>query len=340
MTATVALGQVDPLSSGSIWPARGEYAGSKKCAMCHPREARQSEASLMARAMTAAINSDMLAGRVPLRFEEDGYRYEIAKKGDAVTYQVSNGTESAEADLTFAVGIGLSQTFVFRLDGRYFESRVSYFHQIDGLSLTIGASRHPDGIWDALARPLVATEVRDCFGCHSTGARRGSTLQLETYEFGVRCEACHGPGGEHVRAVERGQSGAPIGRFRALTAAQSVALCGACHRTWDMVMMLDLRGVNTVRFQPYRLSQSKCYSEADPRISCVACHNPHSALDKGDKAYDSRCAACHHAGGRKLCQVANEGCTGCHMPRYRLPGAHREFADHWIRIPKANLYPE
>ena len=309
--------------------------------MCHPREARQSETSLMARAMTAASNSDILARSVPLRFEEEDYQYEISKNDDAFRFQVSHGAESAETGLAFAVGTGLSQTFVFRLDGRYFESRLSYYQQIGALSLTIGAARAPGRIRDALGRPLVETEIRDCFGCHSTGARRGNTLQLETYEFGVRCEACHGPGGAHVRAVQGGRAvSAFIRRFRGMTAAQSVALCGACHRTWDMVMMLDLRGVSTVRFQPYRLSQSKCYSAADPRISCIACHNPHSALEKRDKAYDSRCEACHRAGGRKLCSVGKEGCTGCHMPRYSLPVAHREFADHWIRVARSNVYPE
>ena len=50
---------------------------------------------------------------------------------------------------------------------------------------------------------------------------------------------------------------------------------------------------------------------------------------------------------RLLCRAAmtegvqSERCHGGHMPRLDLPGAHKKFTDHMIRIVKANeQYPD
>jgi hypothetical protein len=57
--------------------------------------------------------------------------------------------------------------------------------------------------------------------------------------------------------------------------------------------------------------------------------------------YDSKCAACHLAKSTgKICRVAKQNCTTCHMPKLELPGSHARFTDHQIRIARANApYP-
>jgi hypothetical protein len=116
--------------------------------------------------------------------------------------------------------------------------------------------------------------------------------------------------------------------------------CGSCHRSWIQVQMMGIRGVENVRFQPYRIFNSKCYDHQDKRISCTACHNPHEELVTDASYYDSRCIACHQlvkrptAPGRKalICPKARQNCASCHMPKTELPGAHYKFTDHQIRI--------
>jgi hypothetical protein len=94
--------------------------------------------------------------------------------------------------------------------------------------------------------------------------------------------------------------------------------------------------VLNVRFQPYRLTNSKCFDTSDARLACAACHDPHGPLETNLAHYDSRCAACHStAGHRKTCRVAKAGCVTCHMPKIELPGAHARFTDHQIRIARA-----
>jgi CxxC motif-containing protein (DUF1111 family) len=95
-----------------------------------------------------------------------------------------------------------------------------------------------------------------------------------------------------------------------------------------------------VRFQPYRLTNSKCYEGTDPRISCVACHDPHQDVVREDSTYDPKCLACHAAASHaassavsaKSCPVAKENCVSCHMPKVTLPNGHMTFTDHEIRV--------
>jgi hypothetical protein len=92
-------------------------------------------------------------------------------------------------------------------------------------------------------------------------------------------------------------------------------------------------GLSNVRFQPYRIFNSKCYSD-DRRISCIACHNPHEPMKRELTFYDAKCAACHSTKEpqAKLCKVGKSDCVSCHMPKVELAGAHYKFADHRIRI--------
>ncbi len=82
-----------------------------------------------------------------------------------------------------------------------------------------------------------------CIRCHSTGGNPGldeATGQLNTRvgEFGIACEACHGPGEKHValrRALAERPSelaaglADPIVNPKKLTAERSSQVCGQCH---------------------------------------------------------------------------------------------------------------
>jgi hypothetical protein len=94
-----------------------------------------------------------------------------------------------------------------------------------------------------------------------------------------------------------------------------------------------------VRFQPYRLANSKCYDTTDPRLRCTVCHDPHSEPERPASFYDGKCQACHARtnakAGAKLCPVGKENCAGCHMPKVEIKETHNRFTDHWIRIARA-----
>jgi len=136
-----------------------------------------------------------------------------------------------------------------------------------------------------------------------------------------------------------------IRSLKGMDAQDTNEFCGACHRTWEAVMMMGLKGINNARFPPYRLANSPCFSLTDRRISCTACHDPHQALATDDKAYDSKCTACHNGTNqalkKKTCPVAKQACTSCHMQRVEPAESHHAFPDHWIRVVRSKSdYPD
>jgi hypothetical protein len=96
--------------------------------------------------------------------------------------------------------------------------------------------------------------------------------------------------------------------------------------------------INNLRFQPYRLWSSRCFDPDDTRISCLACHDPHTEPSTQPADYDANCQACHGGGKAeaKACPVSKNNCIACHMPKIELPGAHFKFTDHRIRVVKPN----
>jgi hypothetical protein len=188
-------------------------------------------------------------------------------------------------------------------------------------------------------------ETRACFACHTTAAVTSNRLNLNDAVPGVTCEACHGPGVAHVAAMKAGKREEGknlIMNPSRLDPVESVDFCGSCHRTWqDVVTDIGLGSLN-LRFAPYRLENSKCWSKPDARLTCVACHDPHQPLEHDASAYDSRCLQCHvNQVGAKIsddypgaaCPVSRNNCTTCHMPKVESAIQHSTFTDHWISKP-------
>ena len=101
---------------------------------------------------------------------------------------------------------------------------------------------------------------------------------------------CHSEAEAHVLGVSTGHFVSPVEHLSALSSEGISDLCGRCHRTWSIIIMNGLHGLDNVRFQPYRLARSKCYNATDRRISCVACHDPHHQVKTSPEAYDGKCS--------------------------------------------------
>lgn len=336
-----------PPAGQAFWDASGRFVGSKQCAACHPAQAKGYSHNSMSRALEPVSDSVFLKGDAHLAWTDGAYSYSISREADKLIYRVTDGRETFKAPLEYAFGQGKAgQTYVYSLNGVFQESRVSYYAEVKGLDITVGArNMKPSNVTEAAGRAMLGHEARDCFGCHTTGARVGATLQLEHFEDGVQCESCHGPGGEHVASIRNGKPArGTIRSLRGMDAQESSEFCGVCHRTWDAVMLMGIHNENNVRFTPYRLANSQCFSVTDARIACTACHNPHGPLVEVDKAYDAKCEACHNKANvalkKRTCPVAKQNCTSCHMPKVEPPEAHHGFADHDIRIVRSKTdYP-
>jgi len=195
-----------------------------------------------------------------------------------------------------------------------------------------------------LGRELQPSEVRDCFGCHSSNSVSNGLLSLSSLQPGITCEHCHAGSSGHLLDALQGIFDSVPRDLKRLSSEEILDFCGQCHRTWETVVKKGTRGPANVRFQPYRLANSKCFNGADPRINCIACHDPHQNLVREASSYDANCTACHSVKGSerttdagssaKLCPVATKKCTNCHMPKVQvnMPGGLITFTDHTIRL--------
>jgi len=315
------------------------------CAPCHV-QARFQPATSMAHALETVEECKVLIDHPVLTVKQDGYSYRIERKGNQSVYAVSNGVETISMPIRWAMGSSsaIGQTYVLEKDGEFYESRVSYFSEINGLGPTMGSQGiAPHDITEAAGRLMGRDDKLRCFGCHATNATQGRQLTVDKMTPGVQCERCHGSAETHLIGMMLGDFElAAIKDLSKLSTEQISNFCGQCHRTWEEIAVLGRLDISNIRFQPYRLTRSKCYDTDDPRISCLACHDPHHEVDNNAVDYDSKCQACHGGGkpGAKACPVSRDKCTTCHMPKLELPGAHHKFSDHRIRIVKADeKYP-
>lgn len=300
----------------------------------------------MAHALESVAECGILQSHPALSFRDRQFVYRIVRDSSQSIYSVSDGRETLTVPLQWAFGLGSAgQTYSYEKDGRMYQTRVSYYSAINGLDFTLGAQNAKAGtLAEAAGQLMDADEQKSCFGCHATGAVTARKLTLDTLQPGVQCERCHGASAAHLAAVRSGNAGAArMDRLGAMSTEQTSNFCGGCHRTWDQIASSDIHGVINVRFQPYRLTNSKCYDTDDRRIRCTACHDPHGEIDRVAAYYDSKCQACH-GGGKKTalrCKVARADCVSCHMPKIEIPGSHHQFTDHNIRIARANApYPD
>jgi len=93
------------------------------------------------------------------------------------------------------------------------------------------------------------------FSCHTTAAINGLELQLGRLIPGITCEACHGPGRDHIAAMEAKRLNDKQifnpGKMEADELGQD--FCGSCHHSAEQVLTnKQLQGLIRVRFQRIR----------------------------------------------------------------------------------------
>ncbi len=363
------LSTPDHVSGAGFWPTQTryddrEYVGSSACARCHKTIFDDQQQTPMAHAATRAGSSDILEAHPDLSFASGVAHYGIRTAGKQSIYSVSNGKGQQSAELVWAFGTNrVAQSYLFKSKaGEFLEARVTYFLSLSALDFTPGRAVNSSlGLDEVMDREVGRAEVYRCFACHTTMSGINRTFDEDKLVPGIQCEACHGPGTEHLAEMK----GHPVAKRAArpamqetettpyrilnpkrLTPQESLEFCGSCHGSYWDVSLSGSNGVANVRFEPYRLQQSKCWNKGDARLTCTACHDPHKQLETDAAAYDHVCLSCHvtKATGAKLMRAAIQdhpgaacprevkNCTSCHMPQVYVPGMHGSFPDHRIRI--------
>jgi hypothetical protein len=359
-TGAMQTATQERLDSEPWWPTMSNFplkafAGSRACERCHQDETSTNPSTPMQRAATPAADATFLRDKPPITLTSAPFTYTMASTPTGIEYTVSDGPHKLSRPLDWVIGAGvLGRTFLYQMDDHWYQSLATFYTNHATLDITTGLTRAPDPhLATALGQPLSPDDTRRCFSCHTVHSTTSNGFDPLHAEAGLGCEACHGPGAEHATLMTASTKSAPasaphIFNPAKLSPVDSNDFCGACHRTFAdaTLSMASAQASSTavVRFQPYRLEESRCWRETqDARLTCIACHNPHQPLNRNPASYDKHCLECHTATAiapahasvavtAKVCPKATSQCVTCHMPKVNVASMHGDFTDHFIRV--------
>ncbi len=339
-------------------PEPSPYVGSAKCVECHPAVYRAEQTSRHAR--TLFYSKDLTTLPLPDRPLPDPASAKVShafrRDEQGISIETRTTDNVYRTLVEYALGSGdRGLTFVGRdAEGESRVVRMSLYADRSIWDLTPPGEPHPADPRDYVGRPLGADAKLLCLHCHMTSMHalfdRASPMAVD---HGIGCERCHGPSGNHVRAIALDLNDLAIARPRFASAGQINRLCATCHDSDDPGISRD--EPRFVRFHTTTLVESRCYTESAGGLSCLTCHDPHRNAETSAAHYESRCLACHAAGDEKQnnpaasrwtgratppdgkrrlpCPVnASTGCINCHMPPVKNVAPHTEFTDHQIRV--------
>lgn len=377
-TIVVAAGMAATALSPRAWgptSRRGSgVVGSDTCARCHA-EAHETWSRTWHRTMTQpALGQAVIAPFAGETFRYAGYEASFTKDvGGRPRMQVvrlSDGAVVLDDHAVLAVGSHRYQQYM-RVDPERADRFVRLpfaWHRGERRWIPMTAAFvEPDaeeGSEDALARHATAWND-NCVFCHNTepvpGARDDGTFATKVGELGIACEACHGPGGDHVA-----RHTSPLRRLLAhldegdgsiadplrMTPEREADVCGRCHGNrigHDLARILaegdgflpgtDLGTVSRPILRESTLAgtepmpfAARFWPDGTPRLSAYeyqamrlsACHEP--------GATSLACGSCHSMhdapadGQVRADRVGEAACVRCHEPGQlsgsEHPGGH------------------
>ncbi len=333
--------------SHPLEPEPAPYIGAARCGDCH-REIHDAQQS------SRHAQTFWYAGDLPGRWLPDGevpdpknprVTHRIVREGGTLRFETREGKNVADAQVEFAFGSGDRGLTLLARDreGRARECRLSRYAERQAWDVTTGQPPEPAPGEGYLGRVLSPDLAFLCLDCHTTLPRAARERSgPEAADHGIGCERCHGPGGNHVRAVEAEFSDLAIARPRAVPGGRSLQLCQQCHRSpAGKTARTDPKAV---RFAATSLVWSACYTMTGGALDCITCHDPHHNADHTPAHYERKCISCHASSNRTggddvsarrtpVCPVnARDGCIGCHMPAVSGQIPHSTFTDHFIRV--------
>lgn len=344
--------------------ASPQYAGAQTCAGCHAQQAERWRASHHAQAMQVASEKTVLADFNDAHFNYAGVTSRFFKR-DGKFFAHTDGPDGKlqdhEVRYTFGV-YPLQQYLVSFPNGRLqplsiaWDSRPKseggqrWFHLYPGEAIKAGDPLHWTGRnqnWNSM-----------CAACHTTNLRKNYDLASDKFattwsELNVACEACHGPGSNHVKwagqpsaAAKAGDSakglitdlGAAKGGHWTFAEGQAVAhwsgdkppqdkaqFCFGCHaRRGQLVEPTEPGRPFLDNYAPTLLEPGIYH--ADGQILDEVFEYGSFIQSKMYRA-GVTCSNCHEPHSLQLRATGNGVCTQCHRPSvFDQPEHHRHPA--------------
>lgn len=367
-----------PIAAAPVKNAQADvaYIGSERCAACH----REEEASYHHTAHSQALAEIHLDAEPPDGefFDPTSQKhYRIYRQDGMLRHEESIRTSAGEPlilcdlPMRYVIGSGrFSRSYLVERDGFFFESPATWYAEPKAWKLSPGYETGNLGF----QRPV---ELR-CLVCHAGRVEPidHSPQHVRLPTLAIDCERCHGPGELHARKWEGNVAGKRIGAkvddtiFHPSKHDRQLGedVCAQCHL--HSAATVELRGRRLLDFRPGRklsdylahyapqggksemkvvghveqMRLSRCY-QADRRMSCLTCHDPHSETPPAEtqSVYRDKCLTCHSDQSCKApaesrqAPTVRDNCIQCHMPRSPTDIPHFAFTHHRIGIHQSDV---
>ena len=351
-----------------------DYVGSESCKSCHEVEYNDWEGSHHDKAMMEADSNSVLAD-FNTTFISQGVTSRFYTKDDKF-YVNTEGSDGKYDDyeIIYTFGITPLQQYIVEFPRGKFQclrtawdtEKKVWFDLYPDMKLV-----HDE--WIHWTKGGLNWNIM-CSDCHSTLVKKNYNPVKDSYKtdysiINVSCEACHGPGKEHVAITEseayknNPDSTQYMGKLymgKYTLPKQMVDDCARCHslRT-QYTEYYDHEGTYMDHYAPDLLRdgiyfadgqilgevyvyasfiQSKMYSL---NVKCNDCHNVHSLELKFQG--NELCLQCHEppkydSKSHHFHEMKTEGaeCINCHMPG-RIYMGNDFRRDHSFRVPRPDL---
>jgi tetratricopeptide (TPR) repeat protein len=314
-------------------PRRSAYTGSESCRPCHKREYDLWKGSHHERAMDVASDQSVLGDFNHTVFSVHGVESRFYRDGDKFMVR-TQGPEGKTGDfeITHTFGYYPLQQYLVPFPG----GRLQCLPIAWDVEKQRWYHLYPDAPIDP-ADWLYWTRAGQnwngmCAECHSTNLKKnydpvGDTYQTEWSEISVGCEACHGPGGDHIRWAETPEMGRlPVNNFALevdtsdISAHQQIQICAPCHSRRSSLtdysqIVDDLMDYGIAQL----LSEGMYYADGQI-LEEVYVYG--SFIQSKMYHRDVKCSDCHDVHSIKNVKTGNDLCLQCHQGRIYDTKAH------------------
>ncbi|MDX1345904.1 MAG: multiheme c-type cytochrome, partial [Sedimenticolaceae bacterium] len=255
--------------------ASADYVGGESCAECHSEQVMQWSGSHHDLAMQVATEKTVLGNFDNASMEHYGITSKFFRNGDRFMVRTEGPDgKLQDYEVTYTFGVyPLQQYLVPFPDGRLqalplaWDSRSKeeggqrWFHLYPNERIGPGDELHwtgPQQNWNYM-----------CAECHSTDLKKNYDQASDTFdttwsEINVSCEACHGPGSQHVAWARKEQGSDKY--------SETMGLVAEFNERKDAAWTMDPKTGNALRNKP---------RTTDSEIEvCAQCHSRRSSISQ------------------------------------------------------------
>jgi len=335
IAATVIIVLMIPLSlliykpSNQTVNKKAEFVGGKECISCHQREYNLWKGSDHDNATDVATDSTVLGNFNNVQVEFRGKQHKFYKKdGKFFVYTEGPKGEMGEFQITHTFGVRPVQQYLVPFDNGKYQclpiawntEKKEWYHIFDEVYADENISPTNWLYWTNQGQNWNGM----CAECHSTNLNKNYNLENDSFnttwvDIDVNCEACHGPGSEHLKwaklppmAHSYDNNLGLVLKTSSTTSKQFIEACAPCHSRRASLGVND--HTTSEYFQNHlpqlpvptnyfidgqileedyvyaSFTQSKMYMKD---VICSDCHDSHSLKFKFED--NALCAQCHRA---------------------------------------------